>query len=74
MIRILTTNFPLQLELQLCFFAMYVTYTNAVITIAPDGMSLFVTLTVAITPAVIALAAYLLRQHRKRHTEHTMEP
>lgn len=74
MIRILTTNFPLHLELQLCFFAMYVTYTNAVITIAPDGMSLFVTLTVAITPAVIALAAYLLRQHRKRHTEHTMEP
>ncbi|XP_052295463.1 ankyrin repeat-containing protein BDA1-like [Citrus sinensis] len=72
MIRILTTNFPLQLEL--CFFAMYVTYTNAVITIAPDGMSLFVTLTVAIMPAVIALAAYLLRQHRKRHTEHTMEP
>lgn len=74
MIKILIINFPLQLELQLCFFAMYVTYTNAVINVAADRMSLFVTLTVAITPAVIAFAAYFLRQHRKRHAEHTMEP
>ncbi|KAK9913950.1 hypothetical protein M0R45_037749 [Rubus argutus] len=34
MINILTSNFPLQLELQICIIAMYCTYNTAVIDIA----------------------------------------
>lgn len=72
MINILTTKFPLQLELQLCFLAMNFTYDTAVINIAPDGVKLFVILTIAILPAAIGLTAYCLRQQQKRRrTERT---
>lgn len=73
-IHILTPKFPLKPELILCFLAIYTTYDTAVIAITPDGMRLFVNLTTAILPAVIALTAYCLRQFRKRLTERSTRP
>ncbi|KAL9422000.1 hypothetical protein AB3S75_034301 [Citrus x aurantiifolia] len=77
MINILTTKFPLQFELQLCFLAMNFTYDTAVISIAPDGVKLFVILTISILPVVIGLAAYGFRLQRKRRRSErtaTVEP
>lgn len=72
MINILTTKFPLQFELQLCFLAMNFTYDTAVISIAPDGVKLFVILTISILPLAIGLTAYCFRlQQKRRRTEHT---
>ena len=74
MIHILTPKFPLKPELILCFLAINTTYDTAVIAITPDGMRLFVNLTTAILPAVIALTAYCLTQFRKRLTERSTRP
>ncbi|KAH9705828.1 ANK REP REGION domain-containing protein [Citrus sinensis] len=77
MINILTTKFPLQFELQLCFLAMNFTYDTAVISIAPDGVKLFVILTISILPVAIGLAAYGFRLQRKRRRSErtaTVEP
>ncbi|KAL9432196.1 hypothetical protein AB3S75_027251 [Citrus x aurantiifolia] len=64
MINILTTKFPLQFELQLCFLA--------VISIAPDEVKLFVILTISILPVAIGLTAYCFRlQQKRRRTERT---
>ncbi|KDO57717.1 hypothetical protein CISIN_1g046832mg, partial [Citrus sinensis] len=57
MIIILTTKFPLQLGLQLCFLAMYFTYDTAVIATTPVGIRIFIIVTEAIIPALIPLTA-----------------
>lgn len=64
MINILTTNFPLRLELQVCGLAMYLTYINGLITIAP-GMtagwySLFA-LTPFLPPVVMFAAKWVIK-------------
>ncbi|KAH9782379.1 ANK REP REGION domain-containing protein [Citrus sinensis] len=72
MINILTTKFPLQFELQLCFLAMNFTYDTAVISIAPDEVKLFVILTISILPLAIGLTAYCFRlQQKRQRTERT---
>lgn len=48
MINILTTNFPLRLELQVCGVAMYFTYVTALITISPGLTSGWYTLFVLV--------------------------
>lgn len=64
MINILTTNFPLRLELQVCGLAMYLTYINGLITIAP-GMtagwySLFA-FTPFLPPVVMFAAKWIIK-------------
>ncbi|CAB4301595.1 unnamed protein product [Prunus armeniaca] len=61
MIKILTTNFPLQLELHVCIVAMYFTYCSSVLTVAPGAglYSLFL-LTPAL-PRMLQLAAKCAR-------------
>ncbi|PQM38119.1 hypothetical protein Pyn_41064 [Prunus yedoensis var. nudiflora] len=49
MIEILTTNFPLQLELHVCILAMYFAYCNSVITVAPGAGLYFL---FVLTPAL----------------------
>ncbi|RXH94812.1 hypothetical protein DVH24_024496 [Malus domestica] len=39
MIHVLTTNFPLQLELNICMFTMFLTYCSAISEIGPEIMS-----------------------------------
>ncbi|BFG23082.1 hypothetical protein CerSpe_093560 [Prunus speciosa] len=41
MINVLTCNFPLQLEPQICIIAMYCNYTTAMTIIAPDNTKVF---------------------------------
>ncbi|XP_009373993.3 LOW QUALITY PROTEIN: ankyrin repeat-containing protein BDA1 [Pyrus x bretschneideri] len=55
---ILTTNFPLQLELQICIIAVYTTYGTAVVNIAPSYNSwLFITVFTSVLPFLVGLAA-----------------
>lgn len=63
MIYILTNNFPLQLELQICMLAMFFTYNTAVPNLAPDKLKLFLTLLTAISPAIIPFLARWVRKY-----------
>lgn len=62
MINILTTNFPLRLELQVCGVAMYFTYVTALITISPGLTSGWYTLFVLVPflPMVVLRAVRLI--------------
>ncbi|KAL6131782.1 hypothetical protein ACLB2K_070155 [Fragaria x ananassa] len=56
MIYILTTGFPLRLELIVCGLAMYVTYINGLLTISPGegpGWYLWFILTPALPPVIL---------------------
>ncbi|KAH9705824.1 ANK REP REGION domain-containing protein [Citrus sinensis] len=74
MIIILTTKFPLQLGLQLCFLAMYFTYDTAVIATTPVGIRIFIIVTEAIIPALIPLTARWVRKCRKKVIERRKDP
>ncbi|XP_050387486.1 ankyrin repeat-containing protein BDA1-like [Argentina anserina] len=62
MINILTTNFPLRLELQVCGVAMYFTYVTALITISPGLTSGWYTFFVLVPflPVVLLPAVRLI--------------
>lgn len=62
MINILTSNFPLQLELQICILAMYCTYNTAVISIAPDNTRVFIIVFTSVLPSTVPLAAKWVRK------------
>ncbi|XP_062000674.1 ankyrin repeat-containing protein BDA1-like [Rosa rugosa] len=62
MINILTSKFPLQLELQICITAMYCTYNTAMINIAPDNTIVFIIVFTSVLPAVVPFAAKSVRQ------------
>ena len=57
MINILTTNFPLRLELQVCGIAMYFTYINGLITIYPGETAGWYSL-FALNPALPPLVLF----------------
>ncbi|KAL6131778.1 hypothetical protein ACLB2K_070151 [Fragaria x ananassa] len=57
MINILTTNFPLRLELQVCGIAMYFTYINGLITIYPGKTAGWYSL-FALNPALPPLVLF----------------
>ncbi|KAI5346775.1 PREDICTED: ankyrin [Prunus dulcis] len=57
MISVLTSNFPLQLELQICVVAMYVTYNTAMINIAPDNTTVLISVFTAVLPTLVSVAA-----------------
>ncbi|KAK8587519.1 hypothetical protein V6N13_086502 [Hibiscus sabdariffa] len=65
MINILTSKFPLQLELQICIIALFFTYNTAMGTIAPRGLSFFTflitTVFSTITPLVIRLVKRIIK-------------
>ncbi|KAM2664096.1 hypothetical protein EV1_010564 [Malus domestica] len=55
---VLTANFPLQLELQICIIAVYTTYSTAVVNIAPSyNTGLFITVFTSVLPFLVGLAA-----------------
>ncbi|XP_048424497.1 ankyrin repeat-containing protein BDA1-like [Pyrus x bretschneideri] len=55
---LLTANFPLQLELQICIIAVYTTYSTAVVNIAPSYNSwLFIIVFTSVLPFLVGLAA-----------------
>lgn len=66
MINILTSNFPLQLELQICILAMYCTYNTAVINIAPDNTKVFIIVFTSVLPSTVPLAAKWVRKLVRR--------
>ncbi|XP_004309014.1 PREDICTED: ankyrin repeat-containing protein At2g01680-like [Fragaria vesca subsp. vesca] len=64
-INILTTNFPLRLELQVCIGGMYATYINALVAISPDLIQSYVLFVlvfvlVPLLPMVVLLAVRLI--------------
>ncbi|XP_031259422.1 LOW QUALITY PROTEIN: ankyrin repeat-containing protein BDA1-like [Pistacia vera] len=66
MIYILTHNFPLQLELQVCMLAMFSTYNTAVPNLAPEKLWLFLTVLTAILPEIIPFLTKWVRTYMKR--------
>ncbi|KAB2629789.1 ankyrin repeat-containing protein [Pyrus ussuriensis x Pyrus communis] len=55
---VLTANFPLQLELQICIMAVYTTYSTAVVNIAPSFNTwLFFLVFNSVLPFLVGLAA-----------------
>ncbi|XP_048424491.1 ankyrin repeat-containing protein BDA1-like isoform X1 [Pyrus x bretschneideri] len=55
---VLTANFPLQLELQICIGALYFAYCTAVINIAPSyNTRLIITVFIVVLPFLVLLAA-----------------
>ncbi|CAN6575572.1 unnamed protein product [Malus baccata var. baccata] len=55
---VLTVNFPLQLELQICIIAVFTTYSTAVANIAPSyNTGLFITVFTSVLPFLVGLAA-----------------
>lgn len=61
-INILTTNFPLRFELQICMIAMFITYNNAVTTTELNGVKLFIIIFTSALPSMVALLAYGVRR------------
>ena len=56
-INILTTNFPLRFELQICMIAMFITYNTAVTTTAPNVVKLLIIIFTSALPSMVALLA-----------------
>ncbi|CAB4271152.1 unnamed protein product [Prunus armeniaca] len=69
MINVLTSNFPLQLELQICIFAMYCTYNAAMTSIAPDNTKVFVIVFTSVFPTLVPVAAKWTRHFFMRLRE-----
>ncbi|OMO52267.1 hypothetical protein COLO4_37309 [Corchorus olitorius] len=55
MINILTCNFPLQFELQVCMIAMFFTYSTAMTSIAPGSVKLFTIIITSVFSSVTPL-------------------
>ncbi|XP_009363737.1 ankyrin repeat-containing protein BDA1 [Pyrus x bretschneideri] len=69
MICVLTTNFPMQLELIMCILAMYGTYNTAVISIAPANPMVCVSLLIYGLQTLLSLVVLLWRLFRIRLRE-----
>ena len=66
MIFILTSGFPLQLELQIAMFALTVTYDASMAAIAPSsGFSVFFTIISITIPVMIPIATVVARNYLK---------
>ncbi|KAJ7977949.1 putative Ankyrin repeat family protein [Quillaja saponaria] len=61
-INILTTNFPMRLELLICMSAMFVTYNIAIIGIAPESIKVFLTVFTSVLPTVVEVVVKQVRQ------------
>jgi hypothetical protein len=62
MINILTANFPMHSELQISTLAMFVTYSIAVVTIAPNRLKVYVTIFTSVLPSLVRPVARGVRQ------------
>ena len=56
-INVLTTNFPLRFELQICMIAMFITHNTAVTTTAQNGVKLLIIIFTSALPSMVALLA-----------------
>lgn len=63
MINTLISKFPLQLELQICMLAMYITYSTAVVFVAPKEISVALTVLTSVLPLILRIIATLVRRH-----------
>lgn len=63
MINTLISKFPLQLELQICLLAMYITYSIAVVFVAPKEITVAVTVLTSVLPSILPIAARFVRRH-----------
>lgn len=63
MINTLISKFPLQLELQICMSAMYITYNTAVVFVAPQRISAALTVLTSVLPLIVPIIATLVRRH-----------
>ncbi|XP_021905695.1 ankyrin repeat-containing protein BDA1-like [Carica papaya] len=61
MINILTRDFPLQFELQICMVAMYFTYSTAMSVIAPESLKLFIIIFTSIYPTFTPVLTSFLK-------------
>ncbi|KAJ8772467.1 hypothetical protein K2173_027644 [Erythroxylum novogranatense] len=66
MINILTSRFPLQVELQICMFTMYSTYNTALTNMAGDNTKLYATIATSIITSLIPLTFRWARLNSKR--------
>ncbi|KAJ4839961.1 hypothetical protein Tsubulata_047351, partial [Turnera subulata] len=73
MINVLTSRFPLQLELQICMAAMFFTYNTSVIDISADQVKLYVILTTAILSVFTPIVVRWIRLYAKRNIIKTMD-
>ncbi|KMT09434.1 hypothetical protein BVRB_6g129060 [Beta vulgaris subsp. vulgaris] len=64
MIYTLTRKFPLQTELQVCVFALYMTFNVAVTVTSPKSTRLFTNVFTSVLPTAVPLACGLLRKFR----------
>ncbi|KAL2906606.1 Protein RER1D [Bienertia sinuspersici] len=64
MICTLTSKFPLQTELQVCIFALYMTFITAVTATSPKSTRLFTNVFTSALPTVVPLSCFLLRKYR----------
>ncbi|XVF08543.1 hypothetical protein REPUB_Repub07fG0012300 [Reevesia pubescens] len=62
MINVLTSNFPLQFELQVCMIAMFFTYNTAMTSIAPSSVKLFTIIITSVFSSVTPLLTKLVKQ------------
>ncbi|XP_057529335.1 ankyrin repeat-containing protein BDA1-like [Amaranthus tricolor] len=63
MIGTLTRKFPLQTELQICLFALYVTFNVAVTATSPKSARLFTTVFTSALPTAVPVACGLLQRY-----------
>ncbi|KAL2906607.1 Ankyrin repeat-containing protein BDA1 [Bienertia sinuspersici] len=64
MIYTLTKKFPLQTELQVCIFALYMTFNTAVAATSPESTRAFTIAFTSVLPTVVPLSFLLLRKFR----------
>ncbi|XP_057460139.1 ankyrin repeat-containing protein BDA1-like [Actinidia eriantha] len=75
MIFVLTSGFPLQLELQIAMFALIVTYNASLTALAPSSdSSVFFFISSIITPFMIPIATVVARNYPKGPRECTSRP
>ena len=66
MLTILTSDFPMHLEFEICVIALYFTYYVALAFMAPESLKTFITVFSSVVPATIYYLIKLLRQLIKR--------
>ncbi|KAK8530810.1 hypothetical protein V6N13_030749 [Hibiscus sabdariffa] len=61
-INILTSKFPMQLELQICLISLFFTYNTAIASIAPSNVRAFTIILTSVFSASIPPSAFLVKQ------------
>ncbi|XP_039011102.1 ankyrin repeat-containing protein BDA1-like isoform X2 [Hibiscus syriacus] len=62
MINILTSEFPMQLELQICLISLFFTYNTAISSIAPSNLRTFTVILTSVFSGSIPPSTFLVKQ------------